>query len=48
MRRPYRRTGTLWEGRYKAALVDSDNYALTCYRYIEASSAKSVGHFWLW
>ncbi len=31
----YRRTGTLWEGRYKAALVDSERYVLACYRYIE-------------
>lgn len=31
----YRRTGTLWEGRFKSALVDSDGYLLTCYRYIE-------------
>ena len=26
----YRRTGTLWEGRYKAALIDSERYLLTC------------------
>ena len=31
----YRRTGTLWEGRHKASLVDADHYLLTCYRYIE-------------
>jgi putative transposase len=31
----YRRTGTLWEGRHKASLVDADNYLLTSYRYIE-------------
>ncbi len=31
----YKRTGTLWEGRYKATLIDSDQYALICYRYIE-------------
>ena len=24
----YRRTGTLWEGRHKASLVDADNYLL--------------------
>src|SRR5438045_7022382 len=29
------RTGTLWEGRYKAALVDTERYLLTCQRYIE-------------
>jgi putative transposase len=31
----YRRTGTLWEGRYKSSLIDSDAYLLTCMRYIE-------------
>lgn len=31
----YRRTGTLWEGRYKAALLETALYLLTCYRYIE-------------
>ena len=29
----YGRTGTLWEGRYKATLIDSDNYLLSCCRY---------------
>ena len=31
----YRRTGTLWEGRYKATLIDSEAYLLICVRYIE-------------
>jgi len=31
----YRRSGTLWEGRPKASLVDADNYLLSSYRYIE-------------
>lgn len=31
----YRRTGTLWEGRFRSSLVDSERYLLTCYRYIE-------------
>ena len=31
----YRRSGTLWEGRHKASLVDADTYLLTCMRYIE-------------
>ena len=25
----YRRTGTLWEGRFKSSLVDSERYLLT-------------------
>ena len=28
----YERTGTLWEGRYKATLIDSKGYLLTCSR----------------
>ncbi len=37
----YRRTGTLWEGRYKAALIDSDAYLLTCMRYIELNPVRA-------
>lgn len=33
--RTYRRSGTLWEGRHKASLVQAEEYLLTCYRYIE-------------
>ena len=42
----YQRTGTLWEGRYKATLVDSERYLLTCYRYIELNPVRCglVGH----
>ena len=39
----YRRTGTLWEGRYKAALIDSENYLLTCYRYFELNPVRAEG-----
>jgi putative transposase len=35
------RTGTLWEGRYKASLVDSERYALACYRYIELNPVRA-------
>ena len=37
----YRRTGTLWEGRFKSALVDSDAYVLACYRYIELNPVRA-------
>jgi len=42
----YQRTGTLWEGRYKATIIDSEEYLLTCYRYIELNPvrAKLVQH----
>ncbi len=39
----YQRTGTLWEGRYRASLIDSDNYALVCYRYIELNPVRAEG-----
>lgn len=37
----YRRTGTLWEGRYKSTLIDTDAYLLTCYRYIELNPVRA-------
>lgn len=37
----YKRTGTLWEGRYKACLVQSDEYFLTCQRYIELNPVRA-------
>lgn len=33
--RKYNRSGTLWQGRYKAAVIDADRYFMTCSRYIE-------------
>jgi putative transposase len=38
----YHRTGTLWEGRYKASLVDNQMYLLTCYRYIELNPVRAA------
>jgi putative transposase len=35
------RTGTLWEGRFKSCLVDSEHYALQCYRYIELNPVRA-------
>jgi putative transposase len=35
------RSGTLWEGRYKACLVDSERYVLACYRYIELNPVRA-------
>ena len=42
----YGRTGTLWEGRYKSTVVDSENYLLSVYRYIELNPirANMVSH----
>ncbi|MEE4378673.1 MAG: transposase [Candidatus Competibacteraceae bacterium] len=37
----YHRHGSLWEGRYKASLVDSSGYLLTCMRYIEMNPVRA-------
>ena len=37
----YGRSGTLWEGRYKASLVDEDDYLLICMRYIELNPVRA-------
>jgi putative transposase len=37
----YRRTGTLWEGRYRAAPIDGEAYFLTCCRYIELNPVRA-------
>ena len=37
----YQRTGTLWEGRYKSTLIDSERYLLTCMRYIEMNPVRA-------
>lgn len=37
----YRRTGTLWESRHKASLVQAEKYLLTCSRYIELNPVRA-------
>lgn len=37
----YKRTGTLWEGRYRSNLVESDRYLLACSRYIEMNPVRA-------
>jgi putative transposase len=37
----HRRTGTLWEGRYKSCLVDSRTYVLRCSRYIDLNPIRA-------
>jgi putative transposase len=39
--RGHRRTGTLWEGRYRAAPVDSGAYFFDCCRYIELNPVRA-------
>ena len=44
--RTYRRSGTLWEGRFRSCLLQDDAHVLTCYRYIELNPVRAclVGH----
>ena len=36
------RTGTLWDGRFKASLIDSDAYLLACPRYIDLNPVRAA------
>ena len=37
----YGKSGTLWEGRHKGCVIDSEQYLLTCMRYIELIPVRS-------
>ncbi len=37
----YGRSGTLWEGRFRASLVDSEAYLFVCMRYIELNPVRA-------
>jgi putative transposase len=37
----YQRSGTLWEGRYKSAVVSQDEYLIACSRYIELNPVRA-------
>ena len=37
----HRRTGTLWEGRFRSCMVESARYVLACYRYIELNPLRA-------
>lgn len=39
--RVYKRSGTLWEGRFKASLVDTETYFMRCCRYIECNPVRA-------
>lgn len=40
--RRHGRTGTLWEGRFKSCLVDSEGYLLAVHRYIELNPVRAA------
>ncbi len=39
--RTYRRSGTLWEGRFRSCLTQEESYVLSCYRYIELNPVRA-------
>lgn len=39
--RTYRRSGTLWEGRFRSAPVQAEDYLLACQRYIELNPVRA-------
>ncbi len=48
----HHRSGTLWQGRFKSCLVDSERYVLAVYRYIELNPVRAAlvdrpeSYFW--
>ena len=38
----YRRTGTLWDSRYKSSLIQAETYLLECMRYIELNPVRAA------
>lgn len=37
----YGSSGTIWEGRFKASLIENEQYLLTCMRYIELNPVRA-------
>lgn len=50
--RRHGRSGTLWEGRFRSCIVESAQYVLACYRYIELNPVRAAmvnhpsGYLW--
>lgn len=38
----HRRCGTLWQGRFKSCLVDTEHYLMTVYRYVELNPVRAA------
>ena len=41
MNKAYQRRGSLWEGRHKGSIIESETYFLTCMRYIEMNPVRA-------
>ena len=42
----HRRTGTLWDSRYKSSLVQAETHLLRCLRYIELNPVRAAMCGW--
>lgn len=40
--RGYRRSGSLWEGRFRSSLTQEEGYLLACHRYIELNPVRAA------
>ena len=40
--RSYRRSGTLWEGRFRSSLLQEEDYLLECHRYNELNPVRAA------
>ncbi len=39
--RAYERAGSLWEGRFRSSLVQTERYVLGCHRYFEMNPVRA-------
>ena len=39
--RTYGRSGSLWEGRFRSCIVQSEDYLMSCYRYIDSNPVRA-------
>ena len=39
--RRYKRSGTLWEGRFRSSIIEQDTYLFACHRYIEMNPVRA-------
>lgn len=37
----YKRRGTLWEGRFRSSLIQTEQYLMVCYRYVELNPVRA-------
>ena len=41
--RYYKRSGTLWEGRFRSSILQQQEYLFICHRYIEMNPVRAGG-----